>query len=126
MNDEYPDKNVLGGPLHDCSKEPMTGWFRDGCCRTEKGDKGVHTICVEVSEAFLNFSISVGNDLSTPVEAFDFPGLKAGDQWCLCAARWLQAYEEGVAPKVKLAATHERSLEIVPLDALLDHAIDAH
>lgn len=126
MSETYPDKNVLGGQLGDCSKDPLTGWFRDGCCRTDKRDHGVHTVCVEVTARFLTFSREVGNDLSTPVPQFNFPGLKPGDQWCLCAARWLQAYEEGAAPKVRLSATHERTLEVVPLDALLDHALDAH
>lgn len=126
MSKKYPDKNVLGGSLSECSKDPLTGWFRDGCCSTDERDQGVHTVCVEVTERFLSFSREVGNDLSTPVPQFNFPGLKPGDQWCLCAARWLQAYEEGTAPKVRLSATHERTLEIVPLDALLDHAIDAH
>ena len=126
MTERHQDKNVLGGPLADCSKDPLTGWFRDGCCRTDERDRGVHTVCVELTETFLSFSKAVGNDLSTPVPQFDFPGLKPGDQWCLCAARWLQAYEENAAPNVLLAATHERTLDIVPLDALLDHAIDAH
>jgi uncharacterized protein (DUF2237 family) len=126
MNERTDDKNVLGGPLADCSKDPITGWFRDGCCRTDERDHGVHTVCVEVTETFLTFSRAEGNDLSTPAPQFDFPGLKPGDQWCLCAARWLHAYQEKAAPKVRLSATHERTLEIVPLDALLDHAIDAH
>jgi hypothetical protein len=126
MSERHQDKNVLGGPLADCSKAPITGWFRDGCCRTDERDQGVHTVCIEVTETFLSFSRDAGNDLSTPVPQFEFPGLKPGDQWCLCAARWLQAYEGKAAPNVVLSATHERTLDIVPLDALLDHAIDAH
>jgi uncharacterized protein len=126
MSERHDEKNVLGGALADCSKDPITGWFRDGCCRTDERDGGVHTVCIEATAEFLTFSASLGNDLSTPAPQFEFPGLKPGDQWCLCAARWLQAYEEGAAPNVRLAATHEKTLEIVPLDALLDHAIDAH
>ncbi len=126
MSERHDDKNVLGGPLADCSTDPITGWFRDGCCRTDERDRGVHTICIEATAEFLVYSASVGNDLSTPAPQFEFPGLKPGDRWCLCAARWLQAYEEDAAPKVVLSATHQKTLEIVPLDALLDHAIDAH
>ena len=126
MTERHSEKNVLGGLLADCSTDPITGWFRDGCCRTDESDRGVHTVCIEATAEFLTFSASLGNDLSTPAAQFEFPGLKPGDQWCLCAARWLQAYEEGAAPNVRLAATHEKTLEIVPLDALLDHAIDAH
>lgn len=126
MTERHSEKNVLGGLLADCSTDPTTGWFRDGCCRTDESDRGVHTVCIEATVEFLTFSASVGNDLSTPAPQFEFPGLKPGDQWCLCAARWLQAFEEGAAPHVRLSATHEKTLEIVPLDALLDHAIDAH
>ncbi len=126
MSERQVDKNVLGGALADCSKDPITGWFRDGCCRTDERDRGVHTVCIEATDDFLSFSASQGNDLSTPVPEFDFPGLKSGDQWCLCAARWLEAYEAGVAPRVRLAATHEATLQVVPLDALLDYALDAH
>ncbi len=126
MTERSHEKNVLGGALADCSRDPVTGWFRDGCCRTDDTDRGVHTVCIEATAEFLTFSASVGNDLSTPAPQFEFPGLEQGDRWCLCAARWLQAYTEGAAPKVRLAATHEKTLEIVPLDALLDHAIDAN
>ena len=126
MSERHDEKNVLGGPLSDCSKDPLTGWFRDGCCRTDERDHGVHTVCIEATAEFLSYSTSVGNDLATPAPQYDFPGLKPGDQWCLCAARWLQAYEAGAPPKVRLSATHEKTLEIVPLDALLDHAIDMH
>lgn len=119
-------KNVLGGALADCSRDPLTGWFRDGCCRTDEHDKGVHTVCVCVTREFLEYSAAKGNDLITPRPEFGFPGLKAGDQWCLCAARWLEAYEAGVAPGVVITATHEATLSIVDLDALLDHALDAN
>ena len=126
MGQRHTEKNVLGGPLADCSVSPLTGWFRDGCCRTEEADRGVHTVCIEATDEFLAFSASQGNDLSTPVPEAAFPGLSAGDNWCLCAARWLEAYEAGVAPRVRLAATHEATLKVVPLDALLDYAADAH
>ena len=118
--------NVLGEPLQHCSEpgQPTTGYFRTGCCETDDGDRGVHTVCVVLSEKFLAFSKSVGNDLSTPMPMFGFPGLKPGDQWCLCAARWLQAFQLGVAPKVKVRATNKRTLGYVPLEALLGHAID--
>jgi uncharacterized protein (DUF2237 family) len=116
-------RNVLGGPLATCSLEPMTGYFRDGCCHTGETDRGVHTICAIVHGAFLAYSQSIGNDLSTPRPEYRFPGLKPGDRWCLCAARWLQAFKAGVAPPVVLEATHERTLEIVPMEALLKHAV---
>lgn len=115
-------RNVLGGPLKPCSMEPLTGFFRDGCCHTGEEDAGSHTVCVEVTEAFLAYSRSVGNDLSTPRPEFGFPGLQPGDRWCVCAARWLQACRAGVAAPVVLAATHERALEIVPLELLKAHA----
>ena len=118
-------RNVLGGWLSPCSKSPLTGFFRDGCCHTGPQDQGVHTICAEMSAEFLAFSQSVGNDLSTPRPEFDFSGLRPGDFWCLCAARWEQARRAGKAPKVKLAATNIVSLQIVPLDILLDYALDA-
>ncbi|MCB9795165.1 MAG: DUF2237 domain-containing protein [Alphaproteobacteria bacterium] len=117
------DLNVLGGPLAGCSLNPMTGWTRDGCCRTDQHDRGVHTVCAQMTAEFLKFSKAAGNDLSTPVPQFMFPGLKPGDRWCLCAARWLEAYEAGVAPPVVLEACHEKTLSIVPLDALLRHAV---
>jgi uncharacterized protein (DUF2237 family) len=118
-------KNVLGGELASCSADPMTGFFRTGCCETGGGDVGVHTVCVRVTEEFLEFSASVGNDLSTPAPHFGFPGLVPGDQWCLCAARWQEAFEAGMAPPVVLAATHMRTLEFCGLDDLVAHAIDA-
>ncbi len=119
-------KNVLGGLLADCSHDPVTGWFRDGCCDTDEHDRGSHTICARVTAEFLEFSRARGNDLVTPMPDYGFPGLKPGDQWCLCAARWREAFEAGAAPKVVLAATHEACLGVVPLEALLAHAIDRH
>lgn len=116
--------NVFGEALQSCSERPLTGFFRDGCCNTSDQDVGSHTVCVEVTEAFLEFSRFRGNDLSTPVPEFEFPGLKPGDRWCLCAARWLEAHEAGMAPRVVLKSTHERALEIVPLEVLRGFAID--
>ena len=115
--------NVLGTPLLTCSIDPLTGWFRDGCCRTGKGDHGVHVICVRVSEAFLEYSKSRGNDLSTPRPEYQFPGLKPGDRWCLCATRWQEAFEAGCAPHVVLEATHESALEFVDLADIKRHAV---
>jgi uncharacterized protein (DUF2237 family) len=117
-------RNVLGEPLVSCSLEPMTGFYRDGCCRSGADDFGSHTVCVEVTEAFLAFSKSRGNDLSTPRPEFGFPGLKPGDRWCLCAARWQEALEAARAPHVVVAATDEKALEDVALDDLKKHAID--
>lgn len=116
-------RNVLGGVLADCSHDPKTGWFRDGCCRTAADDSGSHTVCARVTAEFLAFSRRVGNDLSTPRPEYGFPGLRPGDAWCVCAARWLQAFEAGVAPPVRLEATHERALDHVPLAALRYHAL---
>ena len=118
--------NVLGGPLLTCSEQPVTGFFRDGCCNTSEEDLGSHTVCVVLTAAFLEFSKAAGNDLSTPHPEFGFPGLQPGQRWCLCAARWLQAYEAGKAPQVALNATNQAALEIVPLAALKQHAIDLH
>lgn len=117
--------NIFGQLLIACSLSPNTGYFRDGCCNTEKNDLGVHTVCVITTEDFLKFSKSVGNDLSTPHPQWDFPGLKAGDKWCLCASRFLEAHENGMAPYVVLEATHEKTLEIVPMDVLLKYAFRA-
>ncbi|QFQ86940.1 DUF2237 family protein [Paracoccus kondratievae] len=114
--------NVLGTPLESCSTAPLTGFFRDGCCNTGPEDVGRHTVCVIVTAEFLALSKYLGNDLSTPRPEFRFPGLKPGDRWCLCAARFLQAAEEFAAPKVVLEATHSRTLEIVPLALLQAHA----
>ena len=115
--------NVLGEPLELCSCEPLTGWFRDGSCRTNAADLGRHTVCCEVTEAFLSYSRAQGNDLSTPAPAYGFPGLKPGDHWCVCAPRWLEAYEDGMAPPVRLAATEQGTLEVIPLELLQRHAV---
>lgn len=117
-------RNVFGEPLEDCSITPLTGFFRDGCCNTSAEDLGSHTVCVVVTDAFLAFSRSRGNDLSTPVPAFGFPGLKEGDRWCLCAPRWQEAFEAGQAPHVVLRATHQAALEFCALADLKRHAID--
>ena len=116
--------NVLGEELASCSTEPMTGFFRNGCCDTSAADRGSHTVCVVLTADFLAFSKARGNDLSTPRPEFGFDGLKPGDRWCLCAARFLEAYEAGCAPRVKLTATHKRALEIVPLDYLRERALE--
>ncbi len=110
--------NVLGGLLAPCSRDPLTGFFRDGVCNTCPEDQGSHTVCAVMTAEFLAYSKYVGNDLSTPRPEFDFPGLKPGDSWCLCASRFLQAYDEGCAPLVHLEATHQRALDIVPLHIL--------
>jgi uncharacterized protein (DUF2237 family) len=117
-------RNVLGGPLANCSTQPMTGFFRTGCCETSPEDVGRHTVCAQLTAEFLSFSQEMGNDLSTPVPAFGFPGLKPGDRWCICVARWQEALEAGVAPPVVLAATHESVLEVVSLDDLRAHAVE--
>jgi uncharacterized protein (DUF2237 family) len=116
--------NVLGEPLEPCSTAPVTGFFRDGACNTCAEDTGSHTVCAVMTAEFLAYSKYVGNDLSTPRAEFAFPGLKPGDRWCLCASRFLQAAEEGVAPRVRVAATHRRALEIVPLAVLMEHAAE--
>jgi uncharacterized protein (DUF2237 family) len=116
--------NVLGEPLLPCSFEPMTGFFRDGCCHTGPGDHGLHTVCIRATEEFLRFSKAAGNDLSTPVPEYGFPGLRAGDHWCLCVTRWQQALAAGCAPRVVLAATHISALEFVALEDLKCHALD--
>lgn len=119
-----PSLNVFGGPLEPCSTKPMTGFFRDGCCNTGPMDQGLHTVCVEVTAEFLAYSKYLGNDLSTPRPEYGFAGLKPGDSWCLCASRFLQAHEEGVAPKPRLASTHKRTLDVVPLRILQLYATD--
>ena len=116
--------NVFGETLQACSDRPLTGFFRDGCCNTSEADAGSHTVCVQVTREFLEFSRFRGNDLSTPHPQFQFPGLQPGDRWCLCAARWLEAHEQGMAPRVFLKGTHERALEIVPLELLKPFAVD--
>ena len=120
----YPERNVLGGPLELCSAAPVTGFYRDGCCTTGPEDLGSHTICAVVTAEFLEHQRSIGNDLMSPMPIYRFPGLKPGDRWCVTAANWLRAYEDGAAALVVLASTHERALEIVPLEALREHAVD--
>ena len=123
-----PDEsvNVLGGALELCGTDPVTGFFRDGHCNTCAADQGSHTVCAIMTAEFLAYSKYVGNDLTTPRPEFGFPGLNPGDNWCLCAARFLQAYDEGCPPKVRLEATHQRALEIVPLEVLQQHAANWH
>ena len=121
---EEPELNVLGGPLEPCGTDPVTGFYRDGCCSTGPEDRGSHTICAVVTAEFLEHQRRIGNDLSTPVPAFMFPGLNPGDRWCVTARNWLRAHQDGAAAYVVLASTHERALDIVPLAALQEHAID--
>lgn len=118
------ERNVLGGDLEACSLDPVTGWFRDGSCQTSPDDIGSHTICAVVTQEFLDHQKSIGNDLTTPAEIYGFPGLNPGDRWCVTAGNWMRAHREGVAAPVVLAATHERALDIVPIDALRQHAVD--
>lgn len=117
-------KNVFGEPLTPCCSDPMTGFYRDGSCRTGPGDSGVHTVCAEMTAEFLEFSRLRGNDLSTPVPEYEFPGLVPGDRWCLCAARWKEAYDAGMAPRVVLSACHVSTLEFATLDELKEYAIE--
>jgi uncharacterized protein (DUF2237 family) len=114
--------NVLGEPLTVCGCEPLTGWYRDGFCHTDPRDRGQHTVCCVVTEAFLNYSRAQGNDLTTPAPEYGFAGLKPGDHWCVCAPRWLEAYEDGMAPPVRLKATEASALAVIPLDLLNSHA----
>jgi uncharacterized protein (DUF2237 family) len=116
-------KNVFGKDLQHCSYDPMTGFFRDGCCNTDFEDHGIHTVCIVATKEFLAFSKEAGNDLSTSMPEFGFVGLNVGDRWCLCAGRWLDAYKAGAAPKVNLEATHEETLVIIPLEFLKIHAV---
>lgn len=116
--------NVFGEALENCSDNPLTGFFRDGCCNTSDQDAGSHTVCVKLTDEFLLFSKARGNDLTTPVPEFSFPGLKEGDRWCLCAARWLEAHEAECAPRVYLRSTHLRALEVIPMDVLRQYAAD--
>jgi uncharacterized protein (DUF2237 family) len=118
------DRNVLGGKLESCGLEPLTGFYRDGCCHTGPEDQGSHTICAVVTEGFLEHQRSIGNDLITPVPQYGFPGLVPGDRWCVTAFNWLRAHADDAAAYVVLASTHERALEIVPLAALSEHAVD--
>ena len=116
--------NVLGGPLEPCSKDPMTGFYRTGCCETGTDDLGRHVVCNVATESFTEFSRSAGNDLSTPMPEYGFPGIKPGDQWCLCAARWKQALDAGCAPEVVLKACHQAALELIEMEDLEAYAID--
>jgi uncharacterized protein (DUF2237 family) len=118
------DRNVLGGELEPCGTDPLTGFYRDGCCTTGPEDLGSHTICAVVTADFLAHQRGIGNDLSTPVPQYQFPGLVPGDRWCVTAVNWLRAFHDGSAAFVVMASTHERALEIVPLDALAEHAVD--
>ncbi|MGH3714480.1 MAG: DUF2237 family protein [Micromonosporaceae bacterium] len=118
------DRNVLGDQLEPCGTDPVTGFYRDGCCNTGPDDLGSHTVCTVVTREFLGHQRDVGNDLSTPRPEYGFPGLRPGDRWCVCAARWLQAYQDGAAAPVVLASTHARALEVVPLEALREYAVD--
>lgn len=122
MDHQEPSLNVLGGPLEACSYDPLTGFMRTGCCETGPDDLGSHTVCARVTQRFLEFSVSRGNDLVTPQPQWRFRGLKPGDRWCLCASRWLEACMAGVAPPVVLEATHQAALRIVPLELLQRHA----
>ena len=117
-------RNVLGSELTGCCDSPITGFYRDGYCHTGPQDVGSHTVCVKVTQEFLDFSIQTGNDLVTPHPEFDFPGLKPGDRWCVCVARWKEAFDAGAAPQVLLTATHEKALDMVTLDQLKRHAAD--
>jgi uncharacterized protein len=119
-----PSVNVLGEALEHCSTDPVTGYFRNGCCDTGPMDRGSHTVCAVMTAEFLRFSAERGNDLSTPRPEYGFAGLKPGDRWCLCAARWMEAHAAGRAPKVRLGATHARALEICPIEALRAHALE--
>jgi uncharacterized protein (DUF2237 family) len=116
-------RNVFGDPLQLCSTSPLTGFTRDGACQTGAEDQGNHTVCAQVTEDYLAYSKQMGNDLSTPVPAYGFPGLQAGDRWCVCAARWLEAAEAGCAPPVVMEATHERALKVISLGDLQYHAL---
>ncbi|MEO0834058.1 MAG: DUF2237 domain-containing protein [Pseudomonadota bacterium] len=117
--------NVLGGPLAVCSLDPVTGWFRDGCCNTDGHDRGMHLVCAEMTEEFLAHQQRVGNDLVTPRPEYGFAGLNPGDKWCVCLTRWKQALDDGAAPPIYLNATHEEALTVVPLETLKRYALDA-
>ena len=124
MADEAASKNVLGGTLEPCGGDPVTGFYRDGCCTSGPEDVGLHTICAVVTAEFLQHQRSIGNDLSTPMPQYRFPGLVPGDRWCVTARNWLRAHEDGAAAPVVLASTHERTLAVVPLDVLRAYAVD--
>lgn len=116
--------NVLGEPLVECGARPVTGYYRDGYCNTCKEDVGSHTVCIEVSQTFLEYSRFKGNDLSTPIPEYDFAGLKPGNSWCLCAVRWLEAHRDNMAPRVHLMRTHKKALEIIPMKIMREFAVD--
>jgi len=124
VSDRPPERNVLGGELEECGTDPVTGFFRDGCCSSGPEDVGSHTVCAVVTAEFLDHQRSVGNDLSTPRPEWSFPGLHPGDRWCVVAVRWLQAYQDGVAAPVVLASTNERALDVIPMRLLVEHAVD--
>jgi uncharacterized protein (DUF2237 family) len=124
MTDPSSERNVLGGELIPCGTDPMTGFYREGTCSCGQEDVGLHAVCAVMTTEFLEHQRSVGNDLSTPRPEWHFPGLHPGDRWCVVAARWLQAYDDGVAAPVVLAATNERALQLVPLEALTEHSVD--
>ena len=119
-----PDRNVLGGALEECGTDPVTGFYRDGCCSSGPEDRGLHTICAVVTVEFLDHQQSIGNDLSTPMPQYRFPGLMPGDRWCVTALNWLRAHDDGCAAPVVLASTHERTLDVVALDVLRKYAVD--
>lgn len=125
-NTDDQRRNVLGGPLEICSLDPLTGWFRDGCCDTDGHDRGMHVVCAEVTAEFLAHQRRVGNDLVTPRPEYGFPGLKPGNRWCVCLARWRQALDDGAAPPILLRATHEEALAVVPIEVLKSYALDSH
>jgi len=119
---KFHSKNVFGEPIQTCSENPLTGFYRNGCCDSGEEDLGNHMVCAIMTEEFLEFSKSIGNDLSTPIPQYNFPGLKPGDRWCLCAQRWKEAYDIGMAPKIVLEATNELALDIIPIELLLKYA----
>lgn len=121
---KLPSLNLFGEALEPCGSDPQTGYYRDGCCNTSDGDHGLHTVCVSVTDEFLVFSKARGNDLSTAVPEFDFPGLVAGDRWCLCASRWLEAEQHHAAPRVHTRSTHQQTLELIPMALLTRYAAD--
>ena len=124
MSEKEDQKNVLGEKLESCSRNPITGWFRDGCCNTDENDYGSHTVCAKVTTKFLEWSKNAGNDLITPHPEFDFPGLKDGDSWCVCAATYAQSIDDGTACKIYLKKTNKKTLEIISLEKLKKYAID--
>lgn len=119
---KFQSRNVFGEPIETCSEDPVTGFYRNGCCDSGEDDRGDHTVCAIMTDDFLEFSKSKGNDLSTPIPQYNFPGLQPGDRWCLCAPRWKEAFEAGMAPKVVLEATNEQTLDVVSMDMLLEYA----